>query len=149
MQITTKTRYGLRALIYISEASEDKEKYVRIREISEKEKISIQYLEQILYRLKKKKLIYAKRGPNGGYRINKAPKDISVYEIFETLESKIKIVMCGKNIDSCVGKDCTTMYLWNKINNAIIDIMKSTSIQELMDKHQTKIRGENVNDNSK
>ncbi len=149
MQVTTKTRYGLRALIYISEASQDEERYVRIREISEKEKISIQYLEQILYRLKQKKIIQAKRGPNGGYRISRNPKDINVYEIFEILESKIKIVMCGKNAESCVGKDCSTIYLWNKINNAIIDIMQKTTLQELMEIHIKKIRGDNVNNNSK
>lgn len=149
MQITTKTRYGLRALVYIAQMSQNEDYYVRIKEISEKEKISIQYLEQILYKLKKKKIIHAKRGPNGGYRISKSPAEISVYDVFEILESKVKIVTCGKNAESCVGKDCTTIYLWNKINNSIIDIMKSTSVKELLDKHIEKLRGKNADNSNK
>ncbi|NLK62887.1 MAG: Rrf2 family transcriptional regulator [Fusobacteria bacterium] len=135
MQITTKTRYGLRALIYISKACVTEDYYVRIKEISENEKISVQYLEQILYKLKKNKIIYAKRGPNGGYRLSKPADEISVYDIFSTLESNIKIVSCGNGVQSCVGKDCTTIYLWKKINNSIIEIMKQTSIKELQEKN--------------
>ena len=54
----------------------------RIKEISENQKLSVQYLEQILFKLKKSGIIVGKRGPNGGYRLNKEPKDISILEIF-------------------------------------------------------------------
>ena len=58
MKISTKTRYGLRALIYIAEeTANDEEKLVRIKEISENQKLSVQYLEQILFKLKKSKII--------------------------------------------------------------------------------------------
>ena len=85
MKISTKTRYGLRALIHIAEeTANDEDKLVRIKEISENQKLSVQYLEQILFKLKKSGIIVGKRGPNGGYRLNKEPKDISILEIFKS-----------------------------------------------------------------
>ena len=65
MKINTKVRYGLKALAYIAENSNDK-KLVRIKEISEDQDISIQYLEQILFKLKNENIIEGKRGPTGG-----------------------------------------------------------------------------------
>lgn len=133
MKISTKTRYGLRALIYIAEeTSNDEEKLVRIKEISENQKLSVQYLEQILFKLKKSKIIVGKRGPNGGYRLNKEPKDISILEIFNILETDIRVVMCDKHNKNCVRTDCRTLYLWEKLDTALSQILKDTTLAELM-----------------
>ena len=133
MKISTKTRYGLRALIYIAEeTANDEEKLVRIKEISENQKLSVQYLEQILFKLKKSGIIVGKRGPNGGYRLNKEPKDISILEIFNILETDIKVVMCDKHNKNCVRTDCRTLYLWEKLDRALSKILKETTLAELM-----------------
>ncbi|MGL4732783.1 MAG: RrF2 family transcriptional regulator, partial [Fusobacteriaceae bacterium] len=76
MKISTRVRYGIKALTYIVEAGK-KGKLVRIKEISEAENISIQYLEQILFKLKNEKIIEGKRGPSGGYKIIKEPSEIT------------------------------------------------------------------------
>ena len=133
MKISTKTRYGLRALIHIAEeTANDEDKLVRIKEISENQKLSVQYLEQILFKLKKSGIIVGKRGPNGGYRLNKEPKDISILEIFNILETDIKVVMCDKHNKNCVRTDCRTLYLWDKLDNALSSILKETTLEELM-----------------
>lgn len=133
MKISTKTRYGLRALIHIAEeTANDEDKLIRIKEISENQKLSVQYLEQILFKLKKSGIIVGKRGPNGGYRLNKEPKDISILEIFNILETDIKVVMCDKHNKNCVRTDCRTLYLWEKLDTALSKILKETTLAELM-----------------
>lgn len=81
MKINTKVRYGLRALAYIAENSSD-ERLVRIKEISEDQGISVQYLEQILFKLKNESIIEGKRGPTGGYKLAKEAKEIDLYSIY-------------------------------------------------------------------
>ncbi len=133
MKISTKTRYGLRALIYIAEeTANDEEKLVRIKEISENQKLSVQYLEQILFKLKKSKIIVGKRGPNGGYRLSKKPNELSILEVFNILETDIRVVMCDKHNKNCVRTDCRTLYLWDKLDNALSTILKETTLEELM-----------------
>jgi Rrf2 family protein len=133
MKISTKTRYGLRALIYIAEETiNDEEKLVRIKEISENQKLSVQYLEQILFKLKKSGIIIGKRGPNGGYRLNKTPEEISILEVFNVLETDIRVVMCDKHNKNCVRIDCRTLYLWDKLDVALSKILEETTLFELM-----------------
>lgn len=133
MKISTKTRYGLRALVYIAEETmKDDEKLVRIKEISENQKLSVQYLEQILFKLKKSNIIIGKRGPNGGYKLSKNPKNISILEIFQILETDIRVVMCDKHSKNCVRTDCKTLYLWEKLDVALSKILEETTLAELM-----------------
>lgn len=134
MKISTKTRYGLRALIYIAEeTSALKGKLVRIKEISESQNLSIQYLEQILFKLKKGEIIEGKRGPNGGYKLTKKPDEINVLQVFQCLETNVQVVFCDKNSESCVGEECRTIYLWNKLNTAMTDILEKTTLAEMME----------------
>ncbi|TDT69770.1 BadM/Rrf2 family transcriptional regulator [Hypnocyclicus thermotrophus] len=134
MKISTKTRYGLRALIYIATQIEENErKLVRIKEISEDQNLSIQYLEQILFKLKKANIIEGKRGPNGGYKLIKKASEINILEIFEILESDVRVVVCDKHSKACVRDNCKTIYLWDKMNKALTDILKNTTLRELID----------------
>lgn len=132
MKITAKTRYGIRALAFIAEKHNIGEELIRIKDISESQKISVQYLEQILYKLKKSGIVSGKRGPSGGYKLSKLPEEITVLEIFQILESDISAVDCSKNKENCVGKDCTTIYLWTKLNNSLKKILQETTLAELM-----------------
>lgn len=133
MKISTKTRYGLRALVYIAEnASRNNERLIRIKEISEAQNLSVQYLEQILFKLKKNGVIVGKRGPHGGYRLGKKPEDISILEIFQILETDLKVVKCDKYIDNCIGPRCRTVYLWEKLDKAMSNILEETTLDELM-----------------
>jgi Rrf2 family protein len=133
MKISTKIRYGLRAVINIAEGNIKEHRLVRIKEISEDQNISVQYLEQILFKLKKKEIIKGKRGPNGGYEITKAPEDITILELYEVLDDEIRVVDCteGEN-PRCIKENCRTICLWSKLDAALKDILSKTTLADLM-----------------
>ena len=139
MKITTKTRYGIRALVYIAENTEKDGELVRIKEVAEMEKVSVQYLEQILYKLKKDGIIEGKRGPNGGYKLAKTPEEINLYTIFKVLESEVKVVICEPNSEKCVKERCSSLYLWDKINGKLEKMLKETTLAEMIGAHKEKI----------
>jgi len=134
MKISTRIRYGLRALVYIAEQNRTQNKLVRIKEISEDQNISVQYLEQILYKLKKENIIEGKRGPNGGYKLVGEPKEISVYRLYEILDSEVRVVDCNENSENktCVDEQCRTACLWSKLDNALTEILTGTTLEDLM-----------------
>ncbi|RUA07468.1 MAG: Rrf2 family transcriptional regulator [Fusobacteria bacterium] len=133
MKISTKIRYGLRAVVNIAEGNLTENRLVRIKEISEEQNISVQYLEQILFKLKKKDIIKGKRGPNGGYKITRNPEDITVLELYEILDEEINVVNCNecKN-EECIKEECRTHGLWAQIDNALKEILSQTTLLDLM-----------------
>lgn len=135
MKISTKVRYGLKALVYIAEES-SKGRLVRIKEISEKEDISVQYLEQILYKLKNEEVIEGKRGPNGGYRIMKNPEEVTLYKLYKILDDDTKVINCNENVKEtkeCASESsCNNSCIWRKLDSAMKDILKSTTLAEFM-----------------
>ena len=134
MKISTKVRYGLKALVYIADES-SKGRLVRIKEISEKEDISVQYLEQILYKLKNENIIEGKRGPNGGYRLIKNPADITLYTLYQVLDDDTKVINCNENVKEtkdCTDSSCTDSCIWRKLDSAMTEILKSATLDELI-----------------
>ena len=134
MKISTKVRYGLKALVYIADESA-KGRIVRIKEISEKEDISVQYLEQILYKLKNENIIEGKRGPNGGYRLIKNPADITLYTLYQVLDDDTKVINCNENVKEtkdCTDSRCTDSCIWRKLDSAMTEILKSATLDELI-----------------
>ncbi|AFG38595.1 RrF2 family transcriptional regulator [Spirochaeta africana] len=92
MRITTKGRYAIRAITNLAMANSDKPK--PIKAIAEEEGISPEFLEQIFFRLKKTGMISSVRGPGGGFRLARDPKDISVKEIFNAVGEGIDLTPC-------------------------------------------------------
>lgn len=134
MKINTKVRYGLKALVYIAEET-SKGKLVRIKQISEKEEISVQYLEQILYKLKNEEIIEGKRGPNGGYKLLEDPKDINLYEIYKILDDDTMVINCNENVKEtkdCNEVECSNSCIWKKLDSAMKDILEGTTLEELI-----------------
>ena len=134
MKISTKVRYGLKALVYIAEES-SKGRLVRIKEISEKEDISVQYLEQILYKLKNENIIEGKRGPNGGYRLTGEPEKVTLYKLYKILDDDTKVINCNENVKEtkdCTEDSCNNSCIWRKLDSAMKEILKSTTLAELI-----------------
>lgn len=132
MKISTRVRYGLKALGYISESTAQG-KLVRIKQISEAENISVQYLEQILYRLKNEGIIEGKRGPNGGYRLLKDPNVVSLYDLYKILDEEERVIDCNENGDhekSCAGDECECQCIWHKLDKAMTAILESSTLAE-------------------
>lgn len=135
MKISTKVRYGMKALVYIADATENG-KLVRIKEISESEDISVQYLEQILFKLKNENIIQGKRGPNGGYKLSVNPEDITLHDLYKILEEEVKVIDCNEsNKDKnciCVEDKCSTLCIWSKLDMAMTKILEDTTLAELI-----------------
>lgn len=134
MKISTRVRYGLKALVYIAEKSRE-DKLVRIKEIADDQNISVQYLEQILFKLKNENIIEGKRGPNGGYRLAKNPEEVTLHELYKILDEEEKVIDCNEskeNKANCNGQSCGTTCIWNKLDNAMTKILEETTLNDFI-----------------
>ena len=116
MKLTSKGRYAVMALVDL--ARFDSINPVSLRDISLRQNISLDYLEQIFSKLKKNNIVKSIRGTHGGYVLNKNPIDIKLTNIFHAVDEKIKTVQCKKESKKgCNGKatKCITHNLWDEL----------------------------------
>ncbi len=132
MKISTKGRYGLRALIDLAVHSEIEA--VSISSISARQNISESYLEQLMGKLKRAGLVSSTRGAFGGYRLAKDAKEISVGDILRALEGDLHAVECtGFEESGCEGADfCVTKFVWQKINDSIASAVDAITLEQLV-----------------
>ncbi len=129
MRISKKSQYGLRALVLLSMAEG---KFLSLREISEKEKISFDYLEKIFSKMEKKGLVKSKKGSQGGYSLSLSPDKIKVGEVLKTLEGEIVLVECVGTKGKCImKKKCKTINAWKKIQDSLEKTINSISLKDL------------------
>lgn len=124
MKISKKTQYGLRAMVCLAK----NKKITSLKNISEKESISFDFLEKIMSELEKGKLVKAKKGIQGGYVLSKKPNKITAKDIVEILEktTTVDCSMCG------ISKKCLTQNVWRKIDNSIQKTLKSITLAKLI-----------------
>ena len=131
MTTTKKSKYGLRALVYMACNPERK---FSVKEISEKEDISKRYLEQIFLTLKKAGLIISSKGAQGGYVLARSPKEINVGDILNILEDTQESPCCSsynlEALESVLEKE-----VWEKIDDKIKELTKNISLESLKDKY--------------
>ena len=133
MKISTKGRYGLRALIDLAQYSEIEP--VSISSIATRQGISERYLEQLMTLLKKAELIKSIRGAAGGYVLAKPVEEISVGDVLRALEGSLEPVECAAygGGDSCeAAGGCVTKYVWQKINESINQTVDGMNLEELI-----------------
>ena len=141
MKLNTKTRYAVMALADMSNFT--RKRPVSLRDISLRQNISLLYLEQIFLKLKKNNLVKSIRGTNGGYILNKDPKEIKISEIFLAVEEKVKTVGCTKESKKgCNGKStkCITHDLWDELELHINTFFESKKLSDLIKINQTRIQ---------
>lgn len=134
MKLSTKGRYGLRALIDLALFSETEP--VPISSVAARQGISESYLEQLFGKLRKAGLVQSIRGAQGGYQLAKKASDISVGDILRALEGNLDAVECPglKTEDGCEGADvCVTKYVWQRINESITEAVNEISLDQLVD----------------
>ncbi len=140
MKLTTKSRYSLRILIQLAEYTYNKPTALRGKDISAAQDISEAYLEQIMIPLKTAGLVKTIRGCNGGYRLSKAPQEVTVLDILELFEGEIKFADCFENDNSQQCKRllrCPTSKVWQHLSDTLRNEAKGitlASIIEDMDK---------------
>ncbi|MCI6157394.1 MAG: Rrf2 family transcriptional regulator [Peptoniphilaceae bacterium] len=136
MKLTTRSRYGLRAIVYV--ASQPKDSIVSITEISQELLLSESYLEQLFRLLRKDGFLKSIRGVNGGYVLAKPADQISVLELLNTLEGDFWLADCVVAGDCPGGRtNCATRYIMSKINEAIYSSVKDIYLSDLVERESS------------
>ena len=134
MKLSTKGRYGLRAVVDLAVHAE--EEAVALSQIAERQGISMNYLEQLIAKLKKAGLVNSIRGAQGGYMLSLPADRISVGDILRALEGDLNPVDCSEvnHSDSiCTNSDsCVTKYVWKRISDSINEAVDSIMLAELV-----------------
>jgi Rrf2 family cysteine metabolism transcriptional repressor len=132
MKLSTRCRYGVRAMIEI--ARRHGAGAVNRREISGRHGISRAYLENILSALKSAHLISAVRGAEGGFQLLRNPGQVTLYEVVRALEGSIAPVECVDNRSSCKRiSQCTARKVWEKLHQAQVKVLESFSLADLVE----------------
>ena len=133
MRLNTKSRYAVMALADMASFKENKP--ISLRDISLRQSISLQYLEQIFLKLKKNNIVKSIRGSSGGYILSKNPSNIKLSEIFLALDEKVKTVGCDKNSKKgCNGRTakCITHNLWDELDIHINAFFDNKKLEDLI-----------------
>lgn len=132
MKFSTKTRYGVRAVLEI--AMNNNAEGIYQKEIAQNQDISYKYLDQIMNSLKVAGLVTKAKGSKRGYILTRKPSEISVYDIHKAFEPGICVIDCLAPGFSCDrDKNCSLKGFWGTLNNQIIKYFKSTTIEHLME----------------
>ena len=133
MKLTSKGRYAVMALVDLARFNNINP--VSLRDISLRQGISLDFLEQIFSKLKKKEIVQSVRGTQGGYILNKDAKQIKLTNIFDAVDEKVKTVQCKKDSKKgCNGKTtkCVTHNLWDELENHINSFFNNKSLEDLL-----------------
>ncbi len=142
MRLTTKGRFAVTAMIDL--ALHNAEGPVTLAEISERQKISLSYLEQLFGKLRRQSLVSSVRGPGGGYNLAKALDTVSVADIILAVDEPIDATQCGGKENCRDDGKCITHDLWKSLNDHIFDYLRSVTLEQLVMRQQAKERGVKV-----
>ena len=134
MRLTTKGRFAVTAMIDL--ASRQHNGPVTLAGISQRQKISLSYLEQLFGKLRRHELVESTRGPGGGYTLARALEDVSVADIIFAVDEPLDATQCeGK--ENCHDEGpCMTHQLWASLNAKMIEFLDSINLQELVDQQK-------------
>ena len=135
MQLTTKGRYAVTAMLDL--ASNDSSRPVTLDMISQRQNISLSYLEQLFAKLRKASLVKSIRGPGGGYLLNVNPVDITLTEIIEAVDENIDLRRCHGARNCLRGKQCLSHHLWCEVSDQIRGFLSSRNLQQVIDDYYT------------
>lgn len=137
MRLTTKGRFAVTAMLDL--ALRQHAGPVTLAGISEREHISLSYLEQLFGKLRRNGLVESTRGPGGGYTLGKAAADITITDIITSVDEPMDATKCG-GAQNCHGdgKPCMTHDLWTTLNDRIREYLDSVTLQSMMDEQLAK-----------
>ena len=133
MKLSTRTRYGMRAIIELAE--NDRKSPLQLKIIAQRQDISAKYLEQLMVVLKSAGFVRSIRGAKGGYVLAKTPNQIKLSEVFHCLEGPVTTVECVENEDYCRrAPDCAARQVWIQVQEAIDGVLQSITLQDVVDR---------------
>ncbi|MDP2246780.1 MAG: Fe-S cluster assembly transcriptional regulator IscR [Nitrosomonadales bacterium] len=130
MRLTTKGRFAVTAMLDL--AMHEHDKPVTLAGISERQSISLSYLEQLFSRLRRNGLVKSVRGPGGGYRLAKAKGEIAVSHIISAVDELIDATQCGGQENCHEDRRCMTHDLWTSLNGKILEYLSGVSLADLV-----------------
>lgn len=130
MKISTKGRYALRVMIDL--AVNDKGEYVSLKDISNRQEVSLKYLEQIMAMLNKAGYVKSTRGNNGGYRLAKSPEEYKVGDILRKTEGDLAPIACVNGEECGKRENCKTFKFWQGLDNVINEYVDSKTLADLI-----------------
>ena len=133
MKLTSKGRYAVMALADLAKFNSVNP--VSLRDISLRQGISLDFLEQIFSKLKKQSIVKSIRGSNGGYILNKQPIEIKLANILNAVDEEVKTVQCKKELKKgCNGKasKCITHNLWDELEVHINNFFEQKNLKDLI-----------------
>jgi len=134
MKLSTKCRYGVRAMLEIGRQYRGGGGPVKRKDIAQIQGISHAYLENILISLKAAKFIRTTRGANGGFILEREPSEITMLQLVTALEGSITPVECLDNTDCCEKTSrCVARRVWKKLQDAQVAALSSITLQDLLD----------------
>ncbi len=147
MRLTTKGRFAVTAMIDLA-LRQDKGP-VTLSGISQRQEISLSYLEQLFGKLRRHEIVDSVRGPGGGYTLARKADKVTVADIIIAVDEPLDATQCGGK-ENCHGADheggtrCMTHDLWTTLNEKMVDYLDSVSLQDLVDQQRKKCTEQNV-----
>lgn len=133
MMISTKGRYALKVMLDL--ATCPIEEYISLKAISERQAISMKYLEAIVASLCRANLLESQRGKSGGYRLNKPAEAYSVGDVLRAAEGELSVSNCMAEEGGCEkAGECLTMPLWRELDKVVTDYLDSVTLKDLLQK---------------
>jgi len=136
MRLTTKGRFAVTAMIDL--ALNNASGPVTLADISERQKISLSYLEQLFGKLRRRSLVTSVRGPGGGYNLANPTDQVSVADIIVAVDEPIDATQCGGKENCKDDKKCITHDLWTDLNRHIFEYLRAVKLSELVAKQLKK-----------
>jgi len=133
MKLTSKGRYAVMAMADLANVKD--KQTTNLTEISLRQGISISFLEQIFFKLKKNNLVRSSRGPTGGYSLTRSPEEIKLSSIIDAVDEKVKTVGCKKESKKgCTGKSikCITHDLWDDLETHINNFFEKNTLKDII-----------------
>ncbi len=136
MRLTSKGRYAVTAMLDVALHTERGP--VPLADISERQGISLSYLEQLFARLRKHGLVCSVRGPGGGYQLGRSANEISVSDVIGAVNESVDATRCQGKSDCQAGAKCLTHSLWTDLSTRIEDFLTNITLGELVSQHNVR-----------
>ena len=146
MRLTTKGRFAVTAMIDLALRSQNGP--VALAAISQRQQISLSYLEQLFGKLRRADLVASTRGPGGGYYLGRPAEEITIADIICAVDEWVEFTRCSGNKDCQDGKTCLTHNLWEDLSRDIYNFLKNITIAELIRRGGYEVGGCRKDENS-
>ncbi len=140
MKLTTKGRYAVTAMLDLA-INRDRGP-VTLADISQRQGISLSYLEQLFSRLRKRGLVDSTRGPGGGYRLSRAAEAIGVADVIAAVDETVDATRCKGQQNCSDSRACLTHQLWTDLSNQIRDFLDGITLAQVLDKRSNEVSKE-------